>query len=204
MPVHKNCVVCGKGFTVPPARALTAKACSNECAIQVRAESKRRQVTLSCQKCGKAFTEAASHVLRRRFCSRDCMHSSEGFAQEKSEARLGDKNPMWKGGVAKQSDGYLYERSAEHPFASGGNGEYVLQHRLVAEQHLRAEMPGSEFLIEIDGQKYLRQGIDVHHIDRDRANNAISNLVVCTPAAHNAFHHEKEPDSASYWQSKST
>lgn len=198
MPVHKICEVCGKGFSVPPVRALTAKACSHECAVKVRAESKKRQVTLACRNCGKAFSEAASHVTRRVFCSRECQHSDKQFSQDKAEARIGDKNPAWKGGLAKQSDGYVYEIARGHPMAASGFA-YVLQHRLIAERYLRAEMPNSKFLIEIDGQKYLRREIEVHHVDRNRANNDVDNLVVCTSDAHKAFHSGKRPDPADYW-----
>lgn len=199
MPVHKICEVCGKGFSVPPVRALTAKACSHECAVKVRAESKKRQVTLACRNCGKAFSEAASHVTRRVFCSRECQHSDKQFAEEKSKSRMGEKNPMWVGGVVSQSEGYLYQKADGHLFASAGNGHYVLQHRLIAERYLRAEMPNSKFLTEIDGQKYLRREIEVHHVDRNRANNDVDNLVVCTSDAHKAFHSGKRPDPADYW-----
>lgn len=199
MPVNKICEVCGKGFSVPPSRALTAKACSHECAVSVRGESKKRQVTLACKNCGKAFSEAASHVTRRVFCSRECQHANAEHREQKSESRMDSKNPMWKGGVVSQSEGYLYEKANGHPFASGGNGSYVLQHRLIAERHLRAAMPDSKFLIEIDGQKYLRREIEVHHVDRNRANNEVDNLVVCTSEAHKDFHCGRQPAAADYW-----
>lgn len=199
MPVNKICEVCGKGFSVPPSRALTAKACSHECAVSVRGESKKRQVTLACKNCGKAFSEAASHVTRRVFCSRECQHSNAEHREQKSESRMGERNPQWSGGVAKHSDGYLYELTSGHPFANHSGKKYVLQHRLIAERHLRAEMPDSKFLIEIDGQKYLRPEIDVHHVDRDPANNDVGNLVVCTRSAHLMFHAGSRPEQSEYW-----
>lgn len=37
----------------------------------------------------------------------------------------------------------------------------------------------------------------VHHVDGDKLNNALSNLVVCTKASHRALHHQLEEVSMS-------
>jgi hypothetical protein len=137
--------------------------------------------------------------MRRKFCSHDCKYSSEQFLKAMSESSSGDKNGQWSGGVVKRTDGYIYEAASGHPMVAKGSS-YVLQHRLIAERHLRAAAPNSVFLVKINGKKYLRQDIDVHHIDCNRANNAVENLVVCTKSAHQLFHHGKQPAPSEYWQ----
>ena len=41
---------------------------------------------------------------------------------------------------------------------------------------------------EIDGEKYLRPEYVVHHIDGNRRNNEVSNLVVMTRNEHTQLH----------------
>lgn len=103
---------------------------------------------------------------------------------------------MWVGGVVKQSDGYLYESSVNHPFSCNG---YVLQHRLVAERHLIFQHPNHHFLTEVNGVKYIKKGLDVHHINKDKSDNDPSNLVVCTSKAHKMFHRGMQPQQSDYW-----
>lgn len=196
MPVQKTCEVCESSFLVPPCRTKSAKACSHACAVQVRAKSKERQVEVACKECGVAFTEAQCHAGRRVYCSKDCREKSTKTVARKS-GFTGDKNPAWVGGITKHSDGYIYQECGGHPFTS--NGKYVFQHRLVAESHLRHQNPSHHFLIEVDGQKYIRQQLDVHHINEDKSDNDPSNLVVCTRLAHNMFHRGLLPQQSEFW-----
>lgn len=92
---------------------------------------------------------------------------------------------MWKGGVTRHKDGYLYEWAPEHPFASN---RYVFQHRLVMERWLRENDPSSSFLIKLGGQLYLSPEFEVHHKDEDRTNNQIDNLECLTPSEHASMH----------------
>lgn len=71
----------------------------------------------------------------------------------------GKKNPAWKGGVAKLSNGYLLEYAPYHPFPC--QGHYVLQHRLIMEQYIK---------------RFLLPEEVVHHINEVRDDNRIENL----------------------------
>ena len=92
---------------------------------------------------------------------------------------------MWRGGVCKHSDGYIYKRAVDHPFACRS---YVLEHRLVAEDNLRSTDPESVFLVRLGDRKYLRPEISVHHIDGDKTNNSPDNLLVVTNSEHQKIH----------------
>lgn len=106
------------------------------------------------------------------------------------------RNAAWKGGVTRQTDGYLLERSPKHPLASNG---YVMQHRLVVERVLRERHPEHPFLIEIEGASYLSPELDVHHINSIRDDNREENLIACTPLTHSHIHHHKPLKAGSYW-----
>lgn len=75
-------------------------------------------------------------------------------------ATAGERCSAYKGGRT-MSKGYIRIYSPNHP--SGNSKNRVFEHRLVAEKALG---------------RYLSPNEAVHHIDRDRANNKWSNLIV--------------------------
>ncbi len=85
--------------------------------------------------------------------------------------RLGKKNPKWKGGKNYDKDGYVLIYDPIHP--NSRNKKYVLEHRLVMEKHLG---------------RYLRKSEVVHHINENKQNNKIDNLMLFpTQKAHVTF-----------------
>ncbi len=75
---------------------------------------------------------------------------------------MGADNPAWKGGRYIEPDkGYVMVRMPDHPRARA-NG-YVLEHILVAEAMLG---------------RPLAEGEEVHHINKNRADNRPENLKV--------------------------
>lgn len=192
--VNKTCVICNKGFAVISSRAESAKTCGLECRgklIAKKYEDDRSK--LKCKACGGAFSVPTCHEARRSYCSMECAD-----AHRNDNMGRGSEANSWKGGRVKHSGGYIYIQSMGHPYATSRT-LYVFEHRLVTEDRMRVESPGHKFLIEIGGVKYLRQEIQVHHVDEDRQNNAPSNLLACTAQAHRAIHNGGAPVTGEVW-----
>jgi len=83
------------------------------------------------------------------FCNKDCY------------LKTGDKNPKWRGGVLHAADGYIYIYKPEHQHATKMG--YVLEHRLVMESHIG---------------RLLKKKEVVHHINKNRRDNRIENLML--------------------------
>lgn len=80
----------------------------------------------------------------------------------------GNKHPMWKGGINKMVNGYLRDLIV-------GKGKYELEHRKIIEQLM--------------GRKLTKEEV-VHHIDGNRTNNHINNLVLMTRSEHQKLHYK--------------
>lgn len=190
MPVQKTCSVCGKEFTAANARAETAKTCSRACKGHLTAKAYEAQrVKRECLKCGAAISVSVGRAERGNgmYCGRAC----QGLAQigRSFVDLVGD------GEEIHLPTGYVYEYARSHPFASRGR---VFQHRLVMES-MMVGVPGHPFLIEIEGKRYLKPGIDVHHKNEVKDDNRPENLIACTKAAHKDMHAGKSPMTGEVW-----
>lgn len=81
------------------------------------------------------------------------------------------KNPNWRGGRRICSNGYISIYCPDHPNASVRKTMY--EHQLVMEAHIG---------------RYLEKGEVVHHIDGDKSNNDISNLLLLSSSDHAKLH----------------
>lgn len=125
-----------------------------------------RKPNTKCAICGGLMYRRPYQLAagKGKFCSRACRNKAHPHTGKRatSPAMLGEGNPAWKGGRYTEPDkGYVMVRMPGHPRARR-NG-YVLEHLLVAEQ-----MSG----------RALRPAEEVHHINRNRADNRPENLKV--------------------------
>lgn len=85
--------------------------------------------------------------------------------------KRGAASHKWKGGLHINSSGYIAVYAPEHPRANLRG--YVHEHRLVMEQFLGRPLTRTEY---------------VHHINEDRTDNRIENLVVLSRGEHSRVH----------------
>ena len=130
-----------------------------------------------CIQCGQIFTikphEGKVRFSTRKFCSQKCYKISDSYRKslfKKGHDGLNfDKNPAWKGGKSIDDKGYVR--------LAIGKKNWRYEHRLVMENHIG---------------RALRKEEHVHHINGDKTNNSISNLLLLPNArAHSKFHKPK-------------
>ena len=93
----------------------------------------------------------------------------------------GDQHWNWKGGIITPN-GYIYIHKPKHPNATKQG--YVCEHRLVMENKIG---------------RYLKRKEVVHHIDQNRLNNKIKNLIlVKNQSDHLKFHNHKRTRKKSF------
>lgn len=85
--------------------------------------------------------------------------------------RTGSKNPKWRGGRLKKTNGYIIVQSPDHPFRCVDG--YVLEHRLVMEKKLG---------------RYLTVNEVVHHINGIKDDNRIDNLIIFNNQSAHVYH----------------
>jgi predicted nucleic acid-binding Zn ribbon protein len=192
--IEKTCVSCGKNFSVWPNRADTAKTCSQPCRGKYLAQLvEGYRPHKNCEICGAKFFYPPSFEGLRKCCSRKCA----AILSKQRPCETGSSHFNWKGGKSAHSDGYLYMRTDNHPFAS--HGKYALEHRLIMEAWMRETAPTHKFLIDIDGVKYLRPEIEIHHINENKRDNRVKNLLACTASTHRLIHNGKAPMKGEVW-----
>lgn len=197
-----TCVKCGVTFEKPKSATKTPpKYCSHECYRATIKGSKHKPTPEDqrhykvCEVCSKTFRVTLTRKDTARFCSRQCQSKSPTFRMEMSEKQQGEKHWRWGGGKWQNHGGYI-----RHKRQVLGSTEVLLNHRVVIEQAMLATEPNHPFLIEVDGKRRLSSEIEVHHIDRNRANNAFSNLLAVTKDAHAQIHHRnRKPEPWECW-----
>lgn len=147
-----------------------------------------------CAYCGKRFHLKPSALKRFKthYCSKECQNKArkeymrgEGNHQYGLRGRA---NASWKGHEKKLSSyGYVEIRVEGHPFAD--NQGWIFEHRFIAETYLLND----ENSVEINGKRYLSPDYCVHHIDFDRTNNDVGNLLVMRKERHMMLHSELNP-----------
>lgn len=107
-----------------------------------------------------------SHTIVSRYLSKYGI-----YKRTRGEQQIGEQSPNWKGGRRIKPSGYVEVYCPNHPRVNKRGCVY--EHQLVIEQSIG---------------RYLREDEVVHHIDRNKSNNSLSNLMLLTRAEHTRLH----------------
>lgn len=115
---------------------------------------------LTCQWCKDEYVPPYRATTQRsRTCSKSC--GLKLLNAEKPGRTSGENGGRWKGGKRIGRGGYVHVWKPDHPSLAGTKRKYVLEHRLVMEQHLGRPLKRDEY---------------VHHLNGVRDDNRIENL----------------------------
>lgn len=98
--------------------------------------------------------------------------------------KKGKLNSSYNNKNEKIKNNYKFIRDYEHPFNVKG---WVREHRIIAEKFLLND----DNSIIINGKKYLKPELEVHHKDENKLNNLPENLIILTKAEHQKIHCDK-------------
>ena len=151
----KICITCEKPFEEKRIEQIN---CSRSC--NAKYHNKQLGKKFECPKC-LVCGNPTRRQSRAKYCSVHCQ----------GVARQGENHPLWKGGIKKRKDGYVYIHKPEHPNNSNG---YMLEHRIVMENQLGRILSKEEI---------------VHHVNNIKNDNRIENLMLLKDQAeHLAVH----------------
>lgn len=151
------CRICNKEIILGK-RPNKSGTCSRKCnAIYQNKIKAEKFVPRKCKNCGEEIEKRQS---KRIFCSASCQ----------KKWNRGKNHYRWTHGVSIHSEGYVLLRKPSHPFSDKKG--WILQHRLILEEHLKDTDPESVFL----ENGYLRPNVVIHHKNGNKADNWINNL----------------------------
>lgn len=176
----KICAHCGKEFNVPKYRADSAKFCSRSClALQARI-----LVRAKCLICGDDFEHISSRSNKAKYCSRQCYYKA---MKAKGKTTYTCKH-CGKDFLGSKSHKRIYCSMAcvnkSHKSEWNPAFSTVRKSLLIRGKINKCENCGYDKHQEILG---------VHHKDRNRKNNELTNLIVLCPNCHSVEHMKHIP-----------
>lgn len=182
------CAYCGKLVEVFKARYENRSLifCSKKCESEYKIS--HRTLNATCAYCGMAIHRKPSQIKKNNncYCSVECLNNAKKILYTNNGNHQfglkGELNSSWKSNERISYYGYKLIRSLTHPFRNCD--DFVFEHRLVAEKYLLTE----DNSVEIDGRRYLKNEYVVHHLDFNRLNNNITNLMVMERNEHTKLH----------------
>ena len=172
---EKICLHCNVLFTVPAYRNKTALYCSRQCL----ALAARVQLISTCQECGAAFTHIASRANKAKYCSSPCYH--------KAMSRKGTVEYTCVHCEVKFLDAPSHKRKYCSKACVNKAAKKVWRPDFTT---VRKNMVKRDMLTACArcGYCVAPHILGVHHKDRNRRNNDLSNLEVLCPNCHSLEH----------------
>ena len=121
-----------------------------------------------CEGCNKKRTVDYYSYQKRK--SNYCLHCNAKMTQKgiKKPHLSRENSSRWRGGEYISSDGYKMIK-CENEFHPSGRTKYKKEHVLIMEKNLGRELKTQQG----------NMGEQIHHIDGDKLNNHLSNLLLC-------------------------
>jgi hypothetical protein len=178
----KQCLNCGKDEYVPQYRLKTYKFCSRSCSYHWKA--KNDTVQKSCHICNSEFTVIKHREKTAKYCSRQCYYKSlhqKGNTTYKC-IHCGVDFIGHKAHKRKYCSKSCVNKSSKETFKPKFT---TVRKSMIARGLInKCERCGFDAVKEILG---------VHHKDRNRNNNELSNLEVLCPNCHSIEHSKHTP-----------
>lgn len=189
-----RCKECGKSFQVLyPSQKHDF--CSKTCAQSFRwSEKPKKRVEVMCETCGNAFfVKSSDHRLKAggsvRFCSRKCAADRLKTGEEKKCKYCGKtfyttRNEFCSKECCRsfRKQNYKHKTYLENGYICEYHAGYnrkgnAKQHRIIMERHLGRRLTMNEV---------------VHHLNGDKTDNRLENLIVLQRGEHSRMHRIQE------------
>jgi hypothetical protein len=191
--IMKHCSECGKEFSylANTTRKHPKKFCSHACySLSLKNKipwNKLVSVVKICLHCGKEFHGSPKHTIKKKYCSKICAgaasrgHVSWSRGLDKSDSRVakwsGSNHGNWKGGVVRYHYPAIFK--------------YARKERRKIDNFTCQECRQTE--------QQLGYPLSVHHIDYNKQNNELYNLISLCKSCH-AQTNFKRDDWAKYFK----
>lgn len=188
--ITKNCITCKTQF-----KTYKSRYCSLKCWYStIKGNGNpfwKKKTKLSCKECQKVF-EYDKHKLGKNptFCSVKCRAKNPewrkkmGRAKSDSGIYVGDKNPNWRGGISRL------------PYPISFNGK--LKKEVMQRDGYMDQLCGIDENFHI---KKYRQKLVIHHIDYNKMNCNLDNLITLCLVCNSRVNFGRE-DWTRYFQDK--
>ena len=136
------------------------------------------KIPVTCESCNIEYEITKQSFKRRKtsYCRNCCSKSTQKGIKKPQFSST--NSGRWNGGEYVSSDGYIMSK-IEGLFLQSGRQVYKRKHVLIYESFL-----GRQILTEKGGG-----GEQIHHIDGDKKNNDIENLILCSNAKDHRLMH---------------